>query len=199
MRRLPKKPAGRCDCLNTGKTGSEIMSGDDITSRPLCRRRTHRCTQLFSSPLPNLTSLFDPLSLLNATDRSIRVCMRRISCITRRNEIMKFKLLGLALIATFGTGTVFAQNGYGWRDRRDLRHDYADRNADRRDIRRDEARIAHDRRELREDLREGNYRGAEHERAELNREYRDINQDRADIYRDNRDIRHDRNDYRWRY
>src|SRR5690348_1751380 len=71
MRRLPKKPAGRCDCLNTGKTGSEIMSGDEITSRPLCRRRTHKYTQLFRRlSFPNMTSLLDFLLLLHATDCS---------------------------------------------------------------------------------------------------------------------------------
>lgn len=110
---------------------------------------------------------------------------------------MKTKLFGLILIAAMGTGTVLAQDG--WRDRRDLGHDYADRNTDVRDIQQDQAKIAHDRWELRQDLREGNYRGAAHERAELNQEYRDVNRDRADVSRDNRDIGHDRDVRGWRY
>jgi septal ring factor EnvC (AmiA/AmiB activator) len=114
---------------------------------------------------------------------------------TARN--MKLKLFAMILLAT-ATGTMFAQDG--WRERRDLRRDYADRNADYRDIQRDKAKIAHDRWELREDLREGNYRAAAHERAELRREYRDLNADYADVHRDNRDIRRDRREiYGWRY
>ena len=110
---------------------------------------------------------------------------------------MKLKLWGMVLLATMGTGTLFAQEG--WRERRDLRRDYADRNADFRDIERDKAKIAHDRWELREALRYGNYRAAAHERAELRREYRDLSADYADVHRDNRDIRRDRREfYGWR-
>jgi hypothetical protein len=108
---------------------------------------------------------------------------------------MKFKLVGALLIAAMGTGTMLAQDG-GWRRGRDLGNDYADRRADLRDIQQDRAKIAHDQWELRRDLRDGNYRGAAHERAELNEEYRDINRDRVDVHRDTRDIRNERR-YGW--
>lgn len=108
---------------------------------------------------------------------------------------MKTKLFGIVLLGALGTGSLFAQDG--WRDRRDLRRDYAERNSEIRDIQRDRNKIAYDRWELRRDLREGNYRAAERERAEIRGEYRDLNRDYRDVYRDNRDIRHDRYDSRW--
>ncbi|HEX2331412.1 MAG TPA: hypothetical protein VHN74_21990 [Candidatus Angelobacter sp.] len=108
---------------------------------------------------------------------------------------MKTKLFGIVLLGALGTGSLFAQDG--WRDRRDLRRDYAERNSEIRDIQRDRNKIAYDRWELRRDLREGNYRAAERERAEIRGEYRDLNRDYRDVYRENRDIRHDRYDSRW--
>ena len=64
---------------------------------------------------------------------------------------MKRALTGLMFMVFMGAGSMVAQDGYYHRER-DLRRDYADRNADIRDIRRDEAKIAHDRWELRRDL-----------------------------------------------
>ena len=88
---------------------------------------------------------------------------------------MKKILMGILAMGMLG-GSALSASAQEWRrDRdRDWRNDYRDRREDRRDIRRDEHKINHDRWELRRDLREGNYRGAEHERRELRNEYRDI-------------------------
>ena len=75
---------------------------------------------------------------------------------------MKRTIAGILFLLALGSGTMFADDGYGRR----------------RDIRRDEARIAQDRREVRRDLYYGNYRAARHEKRELRREYRDLNRDR---------------------
>jgi hypothetical protein len=83
---------------------------------------------------------------------------------------MKRTIAGVLLLIGLGVGTMVADDG--WRDRRDIRHDYA--------------RIAHDRRELRRDMYYGNYRGVRQERRELGREYRDVNRDRRDLYWDRR-------------
>jgi hypothetical protein len=75
---------------------------------------------------------------------------------------MKRTIAGILFLIALGSGTMFAEDGYGRR----------------RDIRHDEAKIAQDRRELRRDLYYGNFRAARHEKRELRREYRDLNRDR---------------------
>lgn len=102
---------------------------------------------------------------------------------------MKRTVLGIVLMGVMSAGSLFAAD---WRSDRDLRNDYAYRNAEQRDIARDRQQIAHDQWELHRDLRNGNYAAAQHERAELRNEYRDVNHDRRDVRRDDRDIRNDR-------
>ena len=75
---------------------------------------------------------------------------------------MKRTIAGFLFLIALGSGTMFADDGYGRR----------------RDIRHDEARIAQDCRELRRDHYYGNYWAARDEKRELRREYRDLNRDR---------------------